>query len=226
MKRLILIRHAKSSWDQIDLADRARPLNARGLKNAPMMGDVLCQKGVRPEALPGILTGGILAVGRAGGEVAPILFTGAAYFMAELPRSVTHQFMDLGYHTYVLSTQSPDIEKTRPILYATVLVLLILTFSLNAVAVVVVGTNSKVESEGYDRTDLSLPSRQDDLVRAVADRAGTDVFARVRYEPDPRLEAIFGAFPPMRTPRADAAGLRGDGTVAALVERAIAASAG
>lgn len=51
MKRLILIRHAKSSWDQIDLADRARPLNARGLKNAPMMGDVLCQKGVRPDKI-------------------------------------------------------------------------------------------------------------------------------------------------------------------------------
>jgi phosphate transport system permease protein len=45
--------------------------------------------------------------------------------------------MDLGYHIYVLSTQSPNIEKTRPILYATVLVLLILTFALNAVAVMV-----------------------------------------------------------------------------------------
>lgn len=92
---------------------------------------------VLPNALPGILTGGILAVSRAAGEVAPILFTGAAYYMAELPQSLTHQFMDLGYHIYVLSTQSPDIEKTRPILYATVLVLLILTFSLNLIAVVV-----------------------------------------------------------------------------------------
>jgi nucleoside-diphosphate-sugar epimerase len=66
----------------------------------------------------------------------------------------------------------------------------------------------------------------DDLVRAVADRHGAGVLARVRYEPDPRLEAIFGAFPPMCTPRADAAGFAGDGTVAALVERAIAASVG
>lgn len=90
---------------------------------------------VLPNAMPGILTGGILAVSRAAGEVAPILFTGAAYYMAELPKSLTHQFMDLGYHIYVLSTQSPDIEKTRPILYATVLVLLLLTFSLNAVAI-------------------------------------------------------------------------------------------
>lgn len=90
---------------------------------------------VLPNAMPGILTGGILAVSRAAGEVAPILFTGAAYYMAELPKSLTHQFMDLGYHIYVLSTQSPDIEKTRPILYATVLVLLLLTFSLNAIAI-------------------------------------------------------------------------------------------
>lgn len=90
---------------------------------------------VLPNALPGILTGGILAVSRAAGEVAPILFTGAAYYMAELPKSLSDQFMDLGYHIYVLSTQSPDIEKTRPLLYATVLVLLLLTFSLNAIAI-------------------------------------------------------------------------------------------
>ncbi|GDY19103.1 phosphate transport system permease protein PstA [Verrucomicrobiota bacterium] len=92
---------------------------------------------VLPEALPGILTGGILAVGRAGGEVAPILFTGAAYYMRDLPHSLTDQFMDLGYHVFILSTQSPDIEKTRPILFATVLALLLLTLSLNLIAVIV-----------------------------------------------------------------------------------------
>jgi phosphate transport system permease protein len=92
---------------------------------------------VLPNALPGILTGAILAISRAAGEVAPIMFTGAAYYMADLPKSVTDQFMDLGFHIFLLSTQSPDIEKTRPILYATVLVLLLLTFSLNAVAVAV-----------------------------------------------------------------------------------------
>lgn len=92
---------------------------------------------VLPQALPGILTGGILAVGRAAGEVAPILFTGAAYYMASLPKSLSDQFMDLGYHVFILSTQSPNIEKTRPILYATVLVLLLLTFALNFVAILV-----------------------------------------------------------------------------------------
>jgi len=92
---------------------------------------------VLPQALPGIMTGGILAVSRAAGEVAPILFTGVAYYMASLPGKLSDQFMDLGYHVFVLSTQSPDIEKTRPILYATVLVLLILTFALNLVAIVI-----------------------------------------------------------------------------------------
>lgn len=92
---------------------------------------------VLPQALPGILTGGILAVGRAAGEVAPILFTGAAYYMATLPRSLTDQFMDLGYHVFVLSQQSPNVDRTRPILYATVLVLLLLTFALNFVAILI-----------------------------------------------------------------------------------------
>lgn len=92
---------------------------------------------VLPQALPGILTGGILAVSRASGEVAPILFTGAAYYMAHYPASLTDQFMDLGYHVFILSTQSPNVDQTRPILYATVLTLLILTFSLNLVAIVI-----------------------------------------------------------------------------------------
>jgi phosphate transport system permease protein len=92
---------------------------------------------VLPQALPGIMTGGILAVSRAAGEVAPILFTGVAYYMSSVPTHVTDQFMDLGYHVFVLSTQSPNIDQTRPILYATVLVLLALTFALNIVAILI-----------------------------------------------------------------------------------------
>ena len=92
---------------------------------------------VLPQALPGILTGGILAVSRAAGEVAPILFTGVAYYMSSLPTHLTDQFMDLGYDVFVLSTQSPNIDQTQPILYTTVLVLLMLTFALNIVAIFV-----------------------------------------------------------------------------------------
>ena len=90
---------------------------------------------VLPQALGGILTGTILAVGRGAGEVAPILFTGAAYYLPYLPKKLNDQFMELGYHIYVMATQSPDVEATKPILYATVFVLLSLTFALNFTAI-------------------------------------------------------------------------------------------
>jgi phosphate transport system permease protein len=90
---------------------------------------------VLPEALGGILTGTILAVSRGAGEVAPILFTGVAYYLPYLPTHLNDQFMNLGYHVYVLATQSPDVERTKPLLYGTALVLLCLTFLLNAVAI-------------------------------------------------------------------------------------------
>ena len=67
---------------------------------------------VLPQALPGIMTGGILAISRAA-KVAPILFTGVAYYMASLPGHLSDQFMDLGYHVFVLSTQSPNIDQTQ-----------------------------------------------------------------------------------------------------------------
>jgi phosphate transport system permease protein len=90
---------------------------------------------ILPQALPGVLTGAILSISRGAGEVAPIMFTGAAYFLPYLPHKPTDQFMDLGYHVYVMATQSPDVEATKPILYGTVLILLILTLLLNFIAV-------------------------------------------------------------------------------------------
>ena len=92
---------------------------------------------VLPHALPGVLTGAILAISRAAGEVAPILFVGAAYYLPYLPTKLNDQFMELGYHIFILSTQSPDVDATKPLLYATVLVLLALTFALNALAIVI-----------------------------------------------------------------------------------------
>ncbi|MGB9620966.1 MAG: phosphate ABC transporter permease PstA [Brevinematia bacterium] len=88
-------------------------------------------KVVLPRAMIGVLTGTILAISRASGEVAPILFTGAAYFLPYLPSSLTDQFMELGYHIYIMSTQSVDVDATMPIQFATTLVLLGLTFLLN-----------------------------------------------------------------------------------------------
>jgi phosphate transport system permease protein len=94
------------------------------------------KKVVIPGSVSGIMTGTILAVSRGAGEVAPILFTGAAYFLSDLPHSLSDQFMSLGYHIYIMSTQSSDVDATLPIQFATTLVLLLLTFSLNGVAVV------------------------------------------------------------------------------------------
>ena len=92
---------------------------------------------VLPEALGGVLTGSISAISRGAGEVAPIMFTGAAYFLPYLPSHLNDQFMNLSYHVYVLATQSPDVDRTKPLLYGTVLILLALTFLLNIIAVLI-----------------------------------------------------------------------------------------
>ncbi|MBN1397364.1 MAG: phosphate ABC transporter permease PstA [Bacteroidetes bacterium] len=94
------------------------------------------RKVVIPNSFTGVLTGGILAISRGAGEVAPILFTGAAYFLPHLPASLSDQFMELGYHIYIMATQSADVEATSGIQYATTMVLLFCTFSLNFIAVV------------------------------------------------------------------------------------------
>ncbi|MBN2274608.1 MAG: phosphate ABC transporter permease PstA [Bacteroidales bacterium] len=91
---------------------------------------------VLPGSMTGILTGTILAISRGAGEVAPILFTGAAYYVAELPVSLNQQFMSLGYHIYIMSTQSTNVDETLPLQFATTLVLLLLTFSLSLIAVI------------------------------------------------------------------------------------------
>ena len=93
-------------------------------------------KVVIPGSITGIMTGTILAVSRAAGEVAPILFTGVAYYLATLPGSLSDQFMVLGYHIYVMSTQSANVDQTMPIQFGTTLVLLLLTFILNFSAII------------------------------------------------------------------------------------------
>jgi len=104
---------------------------------------------VVPQASAGILTGMILAVSRGAGEVAPILFTGAAYFLPHLPKGPSSQFMTPSYHVYVLATQSPDVDATKPILYTTVLVLVALTFVLNLAAVAVRARVRRQNSLGH-----------------------------------------------------------------------------
>lgn len=91
---------------------------------------------VLPYAVPGILTGVILGLSRAAGETAPILFTGAAFFLPQLPDSLLSQFMALPYHLYIMSTQHHNIALVRPIAYGTALVLLVLVFLMNLFAVI------------------------------------------------------------------------------------------
>ena len=92
-------------------------------------------KNVLPYSMPGMLTGSILGIGRAAGETAPILLTVAAFYLPRLPKSIFDQVMALPYHLYVLATQHPDIEKVRPLQYATALVLLVLVLGVNLVAI-------------------------------------------------------------------------------------------
>jgi phosphate transport system permease protein len=92
---------------------------------------------VLPNALPGILTGSILGIGRAAGETAPIMFTAAAFFTALLPKSIFDEVMALPYHVYVLATAGTHIEETRPIQYGTILVLVALVLGLDLIAIII-----------------------------------------------------------------------------------------
>lgn len=89
-----------------------------------------------PHARAGILTGVVLATSRAAGEVAPIMLTGVVSYLPHEPTDVRDGFMHLGNHVYVLATQSPDVDRTRPLLFGTVLVLVAATLALNAIALV------------------------------------------------------------------------------------------
>jgi phosphate transport system permease protein len=92
---------------------------------------------VLPSAIPGMVTGSILSIGRIAGETAPILLTGAAYFLPKLPESIYSQFMALPYHLFVLATAGTNIAKTRSIQYGTALILLIIVLILNTIAVLI-----------------------------------------------------------------------------------------
>lgn len=91
------------------------------------------RKVVLPNAISGILTGVILEVSRTAGETAPIMFTGAAFFLPFLPQSVYDQTMALSLHLFVISTQVPGVPEEMP--YGVALVLIGLVLSMNALSI-------------------------------------------------------------------------------------------
>ena len=92
---------------------------------------------ILPTALPGILTGTILGIGRAAGETAPILFTAATFFSRKLPSTILHEVQALPYHIYALMTEGTHPGSQVPIAYGTALVLLLLVLGLDVIAIVI-----------------------------------------------------------------------------------------
>ncbi|HSF19124.1 MAG TPA: phosphate ABC transporter permease PstA [Vicinamibacteria bacterium] len=88
---------------------------------------------VLPNAVSGILTGVILEVSRTAGETAPIMFTGAAFFLPFLPQSVFDQTMALSLHLYVISTQVPGVPEELP--YGVALLLIGIVLAMNSISV-------------------------------------------------------------------------------------------
>jgi len=97
---------------------------------------------VLPTAMPGILTGTILAIARATGEVAPLMLTGVVKLAPDLPIDryfpflhLERKFMHLGFHIYDVGFQSPNVDAAQPMVYNTTLILLVLVVLLNFVAI-------------------------------------------------------------------------------------------
>ena len=101
---------------------------------------------VLPAAFPGMLTGAILSIARAAGETAAIMFTAAVFYTPKPADSIFDAVMALPYHMYILATAGVNIEKTRPLQYATALVLILLVLSMNIIAIII---RDKMQHRSY-----------------------------------------------------------------------------
>lgn len=102
-------------------------------------------KVVLPNAMPGILTGAILSLARTAGETAAIMYTGSVFFTPKEGVSLFDPVMALPYHIYVLATSGTNIEATRPLQYATSLVLVLLVLVMSSTAIII---RERVRSRG------------------------------------------------------------------------------
>jgi phosphate transport system permease protein len=94
-------------------------------------------KVVIPTAIPSILTGAIMSIGRAAGETAPILFTAATFYTRRLPKSIFDEVMALPYHIYALMTEGTSPESQVPIAYGTAVILLGLVLLISSVSIII-----------------------------------------------------------------------------------------
>lgn len=124
----VVIRTTEEALKQVDDSYRHSSLALGASKLQTIFKVVL------PMAMPNVLTGLILSLGRVSGETAPILFTVAAYFLPKLPTSIFDQVMALPYHLYVLSTSGTDIEASRSMAFGTAFVLVLIVLILNLIA--------------------------------------------------------------------------------------------
>lgn len=124
----VVIRTTEEALKQIDDSYRLGSLALGASKLQTIFKVVL------PMAMPNIITGLILSVGRVSGETAPILFTAAAYFLPKLPTSIFDQVMALPYHLYVLATSGTNLEASRSMAFGTALVLVLIVLMLNLLA--------------------------------------------------------------------------------------------
>lgn len=127
----IVINTTEAALNQVPQAWREASLALGATKKQTIFKIVL------PAALPGVLTGNILALSRVAGETAAIMYTATVFYTPKMTHSIMDPVMSLPYHIYVLATSSVDVDATRPLQYATAFVLVLMVLGLNGIALMI-----------------------------------------------------------------------------------------